>query len=207
MQLFTKRKSPALGRAFSAKGERFLPVILDDQVIDDAAGLIDVMDGAIAQTADGRIIFLAGNIVVRLVEQFQSAVKAASAFHVRIDRRMVIQVFAVINRGVLDFPDGLIDLFDGVLFFAVHMLGRSQLAEVGARVPQVGERMQIGRMSSRFVSESQSGADGDKKHEYGAMSYSFHSLLIFASGCGLSAEMCFVVVNPDGRFLTRPILG
>jgi len=155
-----------------------LPVILPDQVVDDAVGLVDVMDGAIAQTADGRVIFFAGNIVVRLVEQFQRAVKAASALHVGVDRRMVFKVLAVINRGVLDFPDGFVDLFDGVLFFAVHMLGRRQLAEVGARVPQVGERVQVSRMSSRFVGESQSGADGDKKHEYGAMSYSFHRLLI-----------------------------
>jgi hypothetical protein len=188
----------------------FLPVILLDQVIDNAVGLVDVVDGAIAQTPNPRIIFFAGNIVVRLVEQFQCAVKAASAVHVGIDRRMVFKVLAVINRGILDFPNGLVDLFDGVLFFTVHMFGRSELAQVRARVSQVGQGMQVSRMSSRFVREGQSGAHGDKKYEYGTMSYSFHSLLI---GCfwlwlsGLSAEMCFVGSNPSVQFLTRPILG
>src|SRR5580693_3073418 len=138
-------------------GERrtFLPVILNDQVIDDAVGFVDMVDGAIAQPADGWIIFFAGNIVMRFVEQLLCPVKAASAVHVRVDRRMVFQVLAVINRGVLDFPNGLIDLVDGVLFFAVHMAGVSRVSQVGARVPQVGERMQVGRMPSRFVSKSQ----------------------------------------------------
>ncbi len=172
MQVFLKfkRKSPATGRAFSASGEMLLPVILPDQVIDNAVGLVVVVDGATAQAADGRIILFAGNIVVGLVEQFESAVEAASAVHVGVDWRMVFQVLAVINRGIFDFPDGLIDFFDGVLFFTVHMLGRSQLAEVSAGVPQVRERVQVSRMSSGLVGESQSGADGDKKHEYGAMS-------------------------------------
>jgi len=64
------------------------------------------------------------------------------------------------------------------------MFGRGELAQMSARVPQVGEGVQVSRMPSRFVSESQSGAHGDEKYEYGAMSCSFHSLLIFASGCG-----------------------
>jgi hypothetical protein len=147
-------------------------------VIDDAVGLVDVVDRAIAQTPDGRIIFFTGNIVVRFVEQFKGAVKAAAAVHVGVDWRVVIEVLAVVNCGVLDFADGLVDLFDGVLFFAVHVLGRRELAEVSARVAQVGEGVQIGRMASGFVAEGQSGADRDKKYEYGAMSYSFHSLLV-----------------------------
>jgi hypothetical protein len=153
-------------------------VILLDQVIDDAMGFVDMMEGAIAQAADGRIIFFAGDIVVGLVEQFQRTVEAASAVHVGVDRRMVVQVLAVINRGMLDLPDGLIDLVDGVLFFAVHMFGVRQLTQMGARMSQIGQRMQVGRMFSRFVSETQSGADGKNKYEYGAMSYGFHSLLV-----------------------------
>jgi hypothetical protein len=205
-----QKKKPGFWPGFLRESEKFLPVILDDQVIDDAVGFVDVVDGAIAQSTDGRIIFFAGNIVVRLVEQFEGAMKAATAVHVGVDRRMIVQVLAVINRGVLDFADGFIDLFDGVLFFAVHVFGCGELAEVSASVAQVGEGMQVRRMASGFVAERQSGADGDKKYEYGAMSYSFHSLLM---GCfwlwlgGLSAEMCFVGSNPSEQFLTRPILG
>ncbi len=43
-------------------------MILPDQMIHDAVGFIDVVDGAIAQAADGRIVFLAGNVVMGLVE-------------------------------------------------------------------------------------------------------------------------------------------
>jgi hypothetical protein len=77
------------------------------------------------------------------------------------------------------------------------MAGVGRVSQVGARVPQVGERMQVGRMLSRLVRECQSGADGDKKHEYGAMSYSFHSLLINCFWLCLSAETCFLGSKPE----------
>ena len=47
-------------------------------MFDDAVRFVDVAEGAIAQTAHGRIIFFAGDIIVRLVEQFQGAVIAAA---------------------------------------------------------------------------------------------------------------------------------
>jgi hypothetical protein len=167
-------------------------------MIDNAMSLVDVMDGAIAQTADGRIIFFAGDVVVRLVQQFQRTVEAAPAVHVGVDRRMVFEVLSVINRGMLDLADRLIDLVDGVLFFAVHMFSRSHLAQMRARMAQISESMQVSRMPSRFVSESHYGTEGNNRCKYGTMSYSFHSLLR-----GLSAEMCFVGMNPPSRFSTR----
>src|ERR1700735_2787435 len=154
-----------------------LPVVLHDEVIDDAMSLVDMMDRAIAQTADGRIIFFAGDVVVRLVQQFQGAVEASPAVPVGVDRRMVVQVLTVINRGVLDFADRLVDLVDGVLFFAVHMFGRRHLTQMRARMTQISESMQVGRMPSRFVGESHDGAEGNDHRKYGAVSYSFHSLL------------------------------
>jgi hypothetical protein len=146
-------------------------------VTNDAVRLIDVVDGAIAQAAHGRIIFFTGNIIVRLVEQFQRAMKAASAIHVRVDRRMVVQVLAVIDGGVFDFPNSFVNLVDGVLFLPVLVCGVGPLAQVSARVPEIGERVQVGRMPSRFIGESQTRANSKKKHEYGKKSYGFHSLL------------------------------
>jgi hypothetical protein len=156
----------------------FLPVILADQVIDNAVGFVDVVDGAIAQAADGRIVFFAGDVVMGLVEQFKGAVKAAGAIHVRIDGRMVVQILAVIDGGALDFADGFVDFLNGVLLFVVHVLGRRQLAQVSARMPQVSESVQVGGMPSRFVGEGQGSADSDKEYEYGTMACGFHSLLI-----------------------------
>jgi ethanolamine utilization microcompartment shell protein EutS len=56
-------------------------------MIDDAMGFVDVMKGAIAKAAHGRVIFFAGDIVVSFVEQFHGAVIASGAIHARIDRR------------------------------------------------------------------------------------------------------------------------
>src|SRR5580693_5792083 len=127
---------------------------LHDQVIDDAVGFVDVPEGAIAQTAYGRIILFAGNIVVRFVEQFQSAVIAAGAVHMRIDRRMIVQILAIVNRSALDLSKGFVDLVNGMLFFLVHVMSGSQVLQVSARMPQVGERVQVGGMPSRLVGEA-----------------------------------------------------
>ena len=124
-----------------------------DQVLDDVVRFVDVAESAIAQTAHGWIVFFAGDIIVRLVEQFQSTVIAAAVSHVCIDRRMVIQILAIVNGSVLDFSDGFVDLGDGVVFFPIHAAGRSQAFQMSARMAQVGERVQVCRMPARFIGE------------------------------------------------------
>jgi hypothetical protein len=136
-----------------------------DQAIDDVVRFVDVAEGAIAQTTYRGIIFFAGDIVVRLVEQLQGAVIAASAVYVRIDRRMVIQILAIVNRSVLDLSDGFVDLFDGVIFFSIHAAGPCSTLQMSARVAQVGEGVQVGRMPSRFVGEGQSGAGSNNEQQ------------------------------------------
>ncbi len=103
--------------------------------------------------------------------------KTAGAIQVRIDLRMVVQILAVIDGGVLDFADGFVDFFDGVLLFVVHVLGCGELAQMGAGMAQVSESVQIGGMPSGFVGEGQGSAKSDHKHEYGTMACGFHSLL------------------------------
>jgi hypothetical protein len=152
-------------------------VVLHDEVIDDAVGFVDVVESAIAQATHRGIIFFAGDIVMSLVEKLQRAVKAAGAVHSSIHWRMIVQTLAIINRGIFDFSDGFVDLINGVLFFFVHVMSESRILQVSARVPQVGERMQVCRMPSWFVSEGECGAKSNDKREYGAVSYSFHSLL------------------------------
>jgi hypothetical protein len=156
---------------------------LHDQVIDDAVGFVDVMQGAVAQAARGGIVFFARDVVVSFIEQFHGAVKAAGAVHAGIDWRMIVQVLAVVDRGALDLIDGFVDLFNGVLFLFIHVMRWSEVLKMGAGVAQVGEGVQVGWMPSRFVGESNGGAQSDKKYDYGATSCSFHGLLE-----GLSAE-------------------
>ena len=99
------------------------------------------------------------------VRQFQRAMKAAAAFHLRIDRRMVVQILPVVNRSPLNLVDRSVDLFDGVLFFLIHVIGGGQVFQMSARMPQVGKRVQVCRMPSRLVSEGERGADSHKKRE------------------------------------------
>jgi len=126
---------------------------LDDQVIDDAVRFVDVVKSAIAQTTYCRIIFFVCDIVVRFVEQLQRAVIAAGPVHVRIDRRMIVQVLAIVNSSILDLSNGFVDLVNGMLLFFVHVMSRSQVLQVSARMTQIGECVQVCRMPSRFVGE------------------------------------------------------
>jgi hypothetical protein len=170
-------------------------------VIDDAVCFIDVLERAISQPAYGWIIFFAGDIVVRLVQQLQSAMKAPSAIHVGIHGRMIAQILTIINRSPFNFVNGSVDLGDGVLFFFVHVIGGGRVLQMSARMAKVGERVQVGRMPSRFVSKGNRGANREKKHEYGTVSYSFHSLLEKPFG-----RVNSVYVNTEQQALTRRIL-
>jgi hypothetical protein len=64
-----------------------------------------------------------------------------------------------------------------MLLFFVHVMSGSQILQVGPRMTQIGECVQVCRMPSRFVGETQRGAENNNKREYGAMSCSLHSLL------------------------------
>jgi hypothetical protein len=139
-------------------------------VVDNAVGFVDVMDGAIAETADGWIVFFASDVIMRFAEQFHGALKAAGAVHVHIDGRMIVQILAVVDGGAFDFLNGFVDLFDGVLLFFVHVISGGRALKVSASVPQIGEGVQISGMASWFVSEAKGGAEGDKKRNGGAMS-------------------------------------
>lgn len=143
---------------------------LHHEVIDDVTGFVDVMDGPIPKASNGRIVFLTCDVFVGSIQQLHGAVEAAGAIHPGIDRGMIVQVLAIPNRGPFDFVDGPVDLFDGMLFFFVHVIVGGKILQMGARMTQVGERVQISRMSARFFGHGKSGAGGNKKHDYGAMS-------------------------------------
>jgi len=138
---------------------------LPHQFIDNVMCFVDMMDGAIAQTSYGRVVFFASDIVVCLIQQFLRAVKAAGAIQSSIDRRMIVQVLAIVNRGPFNFVDRLVNLADRVLFFFIHVMGRGQVFEMSAGVPQIGQCMEIGWMPSRFVGKAQGGAESNHQCE------------------------------------------
>jgi len=134
-------------------------------VIDDAMRFVDVMKGAVPKPTYGWIIFFAGDVIVSFIQQFHRAVKAAGAIHASIDRRMIVQILAVVNRSPLDFLDGFVNLINRVLFFLVHVMGGSQVFQMRARVPQIGQGVQVCRMPSRFVGKAGSGAESYKRQD------------------------------------------
>jgi hypothetical protein len=134
-------------------------------MIDDAMSFIDVVQGSITKTAYGRVIFFSGNVIVSFIQKFHGAVEAAGPVHMRIDRRVIVQVLAVVNRRSFDFVDGFVDLVDGVFFFFVHVMSGCQVFQVSASVAEIGERVQVSRMSSGFVGECECGAESDHKHD------------------------------------------
>ena len=93
-----------------------------DQFIDDVVGFVDVKKSAIAKTPNGGVIFFSGDVIVSLVQKFLRTTESARAVHSRIDRRMIAQVLAVVNRGTLDFVDSFVDLVYGVLLLLVHVM-------------------------------------------------------------------------------------
>jgi hypothetical protein len=78
---------------------------------------------------------------------------------------MIVQILAVVDRSSLNFVDSFVDLVNGVLFFFVHVMGGSEVLEMGAGVPQIGKCVQVCRMPSRFVAKAEGSADSYKKHE------------------------------------------
>lgn len=139
-----------------------VPGRLHNKVINDVVRFVDVQDGTISQATHGGIVFFVGDVVVRLIQQFEGAMESTGAIHSGINRRMIVQVLAIPNRSSLDFIDSPVDFLNGVALFFIHVITRSRAFEVRAGVPQVGERVQISRMPSWFVGKGQSGAGGDK---------------------------------------------
>jgi hypothetical protein len=148
-----------------------------DQVIDDAMRFVDVMKSAVTKTPDGRVIFFPSNVIVSFIQQVLGAVKAPGAIHSCIDWRMIVQILAVVNRSTLNFFDSFVDLVYCVLFLFIHVMRGSQVFQMSASVPQIGKRVQVCRMLSRFVSKTQGSAHSNKKYEQGAMSCNFHGFL------------------------------
>jgi len=159
-------------------GNRAVLVVgLLNQVFDDAVRCVNVLEGAMLQSMGKLVIFSFRDVVMRTVKEFERPVITASVAEVVIDRRMVIQILAVVNRSSLDLINGFVDLGNGVIFFPIHPAGPCLALEMCTRVAQIGQGVQVCRMSSRFIGEAQRGADCNKKYDYGTMSCNFHSVL------------------------------
>jgi hypothetical protein len=103
---------------------------------------VDVPKSALLEALGEGVVRFTSNILVRFFEQFLGAVQAARVVETGVNRRIVIQMLAVVDRGLLDFVDGVVDGVDGFLFlvakFAVVMT-----FEMGASGTEIAESMQV----------------------------------------------------------------
>jgi hypothetical protein len=147
------------------------------QALDDVVRTVNVLERAMTQSVSEYVILFFSQIAMCFVEEFERAMISASVSEVGIDWGMIIQILPVINGRVFDLGDRLIDFGDGMFFLAIHMAGVSLMCQVGARVAQVRECVQICRMSSRSFSERHGGTKCNAKCDYCAMSCDLHNLL------------------------------
>jgi hypothetical protein len=132
-----------------------------DGFLDVAMRLVDVFQGALLQTPGGGVIFFAGDVIVRSVQELNGAAQAAVPIQAGIDRRVVIDVFSVVDCSFLDLGDGIVNFVDGLLFLLAQ-LPTIVAIEVSSSVAQVAESMKVSWMFTlgrRF----RGGVRGNKK--------------------------------------------
>jgi len=116
-----------------------------DRFVHVMVGAVNMPNHAVTQSARFGIIFFFLEIVMSLVEKLAGIMQASDPGIVRVNRRAVRNVLAVVECGTLDFVDGVVDFFYGGALFSM------QRASVGAlqmcpRIPQVGKSVQVRRM-------------------------------------------------------------
>ena len=84
-----------------------------DSLVDLVNGPVDMAKGALLEALGKGIIFLAGDILMRLLEQFFGAMESARVVHAGVDWRMVVEILAVVDGGLLDFGNGGVDFANG----------------------------------------------------------------------------------------------
>lgn len=107
--------------------------------------LVDVLQRSHLQPLRKAIVLFTRDIVVSLVDQFDSAMQAARPVEPGINRWVIVQMLAVVDRSPLDVADGLVDFMDRFLFL-LPQFSMSGAFQVGSCVPQIGQGVQICRM-------------------------------------------------------------
>jgi hypothetical protein len=155
-----KSRAPSPGSCLPSADDSVTPLVggLNNQVIDDVMRLVNVFQCAVTQSMGESVIFPFRDVAMRLVEQFERSVIPSCAAKVCINRWMIIQILPVVNRSVLDFPDCLVDLGNGVLFFSVHPSRVSLVFQMRSRLAQISKRMEVcGMVLSEAHRDAKSG--------------------------------------------------
>ncbi len=109
---------------------------------------VDVLESALLEALGEGVVFFLGDIVVGLVDEFECAVETSAPIEARVNRRMIVQILAVVDGCLLDFVDGFIDFVNGFLFLFTQFAAIGTL-EMGASVSEIGQSVKIRRVLFR----------------------------------------------------------
>jgi hypothetical protein len=118
-----------------------------DRVIHVVDGAVDVSERALLQALRKAVIFFMRDVLAGLVQKLARTMQTAGVIQAGINRRMIVQVFAIVDRSSLDLRDGVIDRVDR-FFFLVPQFAASMNIQVGASRAKIRQSVQIGRMLS-----------------------------------------------------------
>jgi hypothetical protein len=104
-----------------------------------------VAEGALLQALGKAVVFFFGDVAASFLKELLGAMQAAGVVEAGVYRRMIVQVFAIIDRGSLDFGNSVVDGVDGFLFF-VAQFAAIMTFQMSASVAKISERVQIGRV-------------------------------------------------------------
>jgi hypothetical protein len=110
--------------------------------------LVDMLESALLEALGEGVVFFLGNIVVSLVDEFECTVETSAPVEACVNCRMIVQILAVVDGGLLDFVDGFIDFVDSFLFLFTQLAGIGTL-EMGASVTEIRQSMKIRGMLFR----------------------------------------------------------
>jgi hypothetical protein len=110
--------------------------------------LVDMFESALLEALGEGVVFLLGDIVVSLIDEFECTVETTAPIEARVNGWMIVQVLAVVDGSLLDFVDGFIDFVNGFLFLLTQFAAIGTL-EMGASVTQIGQSVKIRGMLLR----------------------------------------------------------
>jgi hypothetical protein len=142
-----------------------------DGIVDPVDGLVDVFKGTLLEALGEAVVFLVRDILMSFFEELFGAMEAAGVINSRVNRRMIVQVFSIIDGSLFDFSNGFIDLVNGV-FFLFSQLATVMLLKVRASRTEVRQGVKVRRMlslrgSSACAQEQQKSSKHCGHHEFG----------------------------------------
>ncbi|HLN22754.1 MAG TPA: hypothetical protein VK558_02090 [Patescibacteria group bacterium] len=112
-------------------------------------GLVDMLQRHLLQAVDGGIIFLAVNVGLDLFQQFDGAMQAIAFVLASIDRRVIVDVFAIVDRRFFNLPNRRADLLQGHVFMSADGGVARTMIDQPIGGAQIAQRMKVSRVLSR----------------------------------------------------------